>query len=242
MKFEVGQPVEIRTDAPDHWAKGIVVSDRGTKIDVHIKINGKRYFAVFSREDVRPRLDDHPDSKAVDVFARAMKEKLYQARLKGRGGWDKPEECTTDLLAKMLMQHTTKGDPVDIANFAMMLFMRKAKGMVLELAAREFQEAQAAPLREELEDIKELCIEAGCTDPEGEYIVPAITFVEELRQRTVCKASSHPLDGVPRESIEEFLALCEDFDIVRNLCTRETKQVWDALAGHVVDEDQEDPL
>jgi len=64
------------------------------------------------------------DENGVDALARAMKEKLHAKRLEGYGGWNKPDECTVEHLAKLLLDHLPKGDPVDIANFAMMLFNR----------------------------------------------------------------------------------------------------------------------
>jgi len=38
-------------------------------------------------------------------------------------------QCTMEALAKMLVEHIAKGDPVDIANFAMMLHQREAASM-----------------------------------------------------------------------------------------------------------------
>lgn len=66
----------------------------------------------------------HPDDLAVDRFALKMKEKLGRARSKGRSGWDDPEQCTTAYLSELLHSHVTKGDPVDVANFCMMLHQR----------------------------------------------------------------------------------------------------------------------
>jgi hypothetical protein len=63
----------------------------------------------------------HSDDLAVDRFAAKMKAKLAQARDKGRGGWDDPEQCGPTILLPMLHDHLAKGDPVDVANFAMML-------------------------------------------------------------------------------------------------------------------------
>jgi hypothetical protein len=58
------------------------------------------------------------DNLAVDAFARAMKEKLDAKRRAGRSGW---RTCPPALLSRMLQEHAQKGDPVDVANFAMML-------------------------------------------------------------------------------------------------------------------------
>ncbi len=64
---------------------------------------------------------EHPDDVAVDRFADRMKAKLAAARGKGRGGWDNPERCSTGYLCTLLHEHVAKGDPVDVANFCMML-------------------------------------------------------------------------------------------------------------------------
>lgn len=66
----------------------------------------------------------HPDDAAVDRFAATMKWKLAKKRAEGRGGWDNPAVCSIDDLARMLVTHVAKSDPIDIANFAMMLWNR----------------------------------------------------------------------------------------------------------------------
>lgn len=76
----------------------------------------------------------HPDDLAVDRFAAAMKEKMALARAKGRGGWNDPAQCSVERLATMLVEHIAKGDPVDVANFAMMLHQR---GAGLEVLAQQ---------------------------------------------------------------------------------------------------------
>jgi hypothetical protein len=65
----------------------------------------------------------HPDDLAVDAFADAMKEKLAKARAKGRGGWNS-EDASNYSLSIGLRNHVLKGDPVDVANFAMFLHQR----------------------------------------------------------------------------------------------------------------------
>ena len=66
----------------------------------------------------------HPDDLAVDRFAAAMKAKMAKQRAKGYGGWDDPQQCPTERLQAMLADHMAKGDPVDVANFAMMIWDR----------------------------------------------------------------------------------------------------------------------
>lgn len=67
---------------------------------------------------------NHPDALAVDRFAIAMKAKLAQKRAEGRGGWDNKDECSAEFLSQLLREHVEKGDPIDVANFAMMLHQR----------------------------------------------------------------------------------------------------------------------
>ena len=62
---------------------------------------------------------EHPDDIAVDGFAKAMKDKLAKKREEGRSGW---EDADPQWLAALLVGHVQKGDPVDIANFCMMLY------------------------------------------------------------------------------------------------------------------------
>lgn len=63
----------------------------------------------------------HSDDVAVDLFAAKMKEKLEKSRYKGRSGW---ESCPIEHLIDSLKDHISKGDPVDVANFAMMISQR----------------------------------------------------------------------------------------------------------------------
>lgn len=62
----------------------------------------------------------HSDDDAVDSFAKSMKLKLERKRAEGRGGW---ETCSAELLSRLLREHVEKGDPVDVANLAMMLHL-----------------------------------------------------------------------------------------------------------------------
>ena len=62
--------------------------------------------------------EQQPDDAAVDRFAAAMKAKLNKKRQEGRGGW---QSMTAEQLSALLHEHVRKGDPVDVANLAMML-------------------------------------------------------------------------------------------------------------------------
>lgn len=70
------------------------------------------------------KVEVHPDDAAVDRFAVAMKAKLADARAKGRGGWQGDEPGMQQRLSDMLRTHVEKGDPRDVANFAMFLHQR----------------------------------------------------------------------------------------------------------------------
>lgn len=64
---------------------------------------------------------DHTDNDAIDYFADKMKAKMAIARAKGHEGWDDPTRCSPDTLVRLMYAHAEKGDPVDVANFCMML-------------------------------------------------------------------------------------------------------------------------
>jgi|SRR6478609_9223822 len=60
----------------------------------------------------------------IKQFSHAMEEKMGLAADKGRGGWSDKEFCSQDDLSRMLLDHVEKGDPIDVANFCMMLHQR----------------------------------------------------------------------------------------------------------------------
>ena len=66
----------------------------------------------------------HPDETAVDEFASMMKAKLSAARKRGKSGWNDPGWHPDDISAA-LREHVDKGDPVDVANYAMFLALRE---------------------------------------------------------------------------------------------------------------------
>ena len=74
---------------------------------------------VADAPTVSATANEHTDDDAVDRFAEALKEKLAQARAKGRSGW---HECDPRDLSTMLREHVEKGDPRDVANFCMFLW------------------------------------------------------------------------------------------------------------------------
>lgn len=90
--------------------------------------------------DIRDiRHDDVADSVGVARFSNAMNAKLAKKRADGRGGWNhepytvQPDRgdrvqrfgCTVPYLRKLLREHVKKGDMIDIANLAMMIWNRE---------------------------------------------------------------------------------------------------------------------
>lgn len=59
------------------------------------------------------------DDEAILDFSDAMARKMAFCAAKGRSGW---QECSIDELWAMLREHVEKGDPVDVGNFAMMIW------------------------------------------------------------------------------------------------------------------------
>lgn len=60
---------------------------------------------------------------AVDTFALKMKKKLRAKSHEGKQGWNDPYWSVQDI-KKQLREHITKGDPVDVANFALFWYWK----------------------------------------------------------------------------------------------------------------------
>jgi hypothetical protein len=74
----------------------------------------------------------HSDDIWWDKFAAECKAKMqYSREVKGRGGWDDKDQCTVQYLAELFVDHIEKGDPIDLANFCMMLWARGQMGYQL---------------------------------------------------------------------------------------------------------------
>ncbi|MGC9271836.1 MAG: hypothetical protein ACP5E6_16965 [Acidiphilium sp.] len=61
----------------------------------------------------------HPDDAAIDDFALALKLKMAEGRARGRGGW---QTCPVPTLGALLQEAVMKGDPRDVATYAMMIW------------------------------------------------------------------------------------------------------------------------
>ena len=131
-------PVEMtRQMIAAGWEVGVMGMDRDGPQAV--------YRAMLAAAPAQPAV--HPDNAAVDRFAAAMKDKLAKAREKGRSGWNDPAQCSVEFLAKLLVEHLSKGNDgtfEDVANFAMMLHQRDADPKVLAKAASPAQSEKVA--------------------------------------------------------------------------------------------------
>jgi hypothetical protein len=88
---------------------------------------------MLALDDLRRKHPElaHSDQLAVRKFADAMEAKMAVSRGRGRSGWNDPAECTIEDLQTGLALHLPKGDPVDVANFCMMLWNRGEKVVTL---------------------------------------------------------------------------------------------------------------
>lgn len=83
----------------------------------------------YSLADVlaRTAVNQHPDDEAVDRFAAAMHAKMASARAKGKEGWDDPDRCSDEKLRSLAELAFHSSRYVDVANYAMMLWVRAKK-------------------------------------------------------------------------------------------------------------------
>ncbi|QYY30333.1 hypothetical protein K2O51_23475 [Cupriavidus pinatubonensis] len=110
----------------------------------------------------RKKRSINTDDIGVEQLAGAMKRKLAKCRAAGRGGWDSPLDCSIERLAAMLGEAVCKGDPVDVANFAMMLHVRGGDHQLIAQTAmrallwgsREDQSERIAELEKQLAGAK----------------------------------------------------------------------------------------
>jgi hypothetical protein len=79
-----------------------------------------------SRATTNPALmsDASKDESSINSFADAMSKKMSAKRAKGRSGWHLPHRTSGKALSEHLRECVDKGDPVDVANYCMMLYSR----------------------------------------------------------------------------------------------------------------------
>lgn len=125
-----------------HPAEEIFEMRMGLRLCRHhaMEVGGSDLSRPLSRRVAR--CNPHPDDDAIDQFALGMKMKMAVARAKGRGGWHSRQQCSAEDLSRMLHEHVSKGDPVDVANFCMMLSMRGER--IVQAASAHAQHAPEA--------------------------------------------------------------------------------------------------
>ena len=88
----------------------------------------------MTRQRITTMDSEMADDIGVLRFAAAMKRKLTKKRAEGRHGWNYPVPANRNKfyhaaslrgLETQLRQHIAKGDMVDLANFAMMIWNRR---------------------------------------------------------------------------------------------------------------------
>lgn len=94
---------------------------------IRFLLSTDEYIHQKSEQHFQPTLDPaekHIDDIAVDNLANAMKLKLAKKRAESFSGWEK---TNPHFLSKLLLEHTRKGDPVDVANFCAFLYEQGKK-------------------------------------------------------------------------------------------------------------------
>ncbi|NTF87537.1 hypothetical protein G6L46_10415 [Agrobacterium rhizogenes] len=127
----------------------------------------------------------HSDDLAVDSFYSAMKGKLAKKRDEGRSGWDDPDQCSVEFLSKLLREHVAKGDPVDVANFAMMIHQRgeRISGTSVQepVAGRAEDVTDAIVAAAMLDAWNDICDDTGCHPLD----------IQQLGQKNIAFSSNH---------------------------------------------------
>jgi len=111
----------------------------------------------------KPSPDEHYDDYCIGQFAKMMSEKMAASRAKGRSGWNDPEKCSVEYLRSLLYEHLDKGDPVDVANFCMMLRHYEASTYREACNCQPQPSPDVAALEDEIAKLSDLC-DCDCND------------------------------------------------------------------------------
>jgi hypothetical protein len=106
----------MRGDTLNPITAGFTIEDLARHLLTH-PVTAPLLNSALHTHSGTPALEE-TDRIAVDRFAAAMKLKLFQKSKEGRQGW---KGAPAEHLSRLLCEHIHKGDPVDVANFAMML-------------------------------------------------------------------------------------------------------------------------
>lgn len=145
---------------------------------------------------------EHPDDLAVDRFAIAMKAKLkWEREERNRSGW---QDMSAADLSRLLYEHLPKGDPIDVANLAMMLHQN---GQQIEAPATTTEERAVEALTEAM--MLELF---GRYDPNTNYhtwIDPNWSVARSKIKHALAAALAGSGDGWRREAEKAMKAALE---------------------------------
>lgn len=116
---------------------------------------------TYATQDMtRAEIEAAQDTDAVKRFSQMMLDKMNHSRVKGRGGWMNPNECSVEYLRKLLFEHLWKGDPVDVANICMMLRHYDANTTPNEATCLTFADRETAQANAAAEQMRERCVKA----------------------------------------------------------------------------------
>nr|AMP35820.1 Hypothetical protein [Pseudomonas aeruginosa] len=137
-KNQASAPMGAGSDMPTEqiWLEALRVAHRENPGGVHaaleavgevqVRVQAQEQTALVVRTYNSPSQFGEAvlDDAAVDAIALNMKVKMARNRAKGRSGWNDETTCTADFLSTELREHVAKGDPLDVAIYAMMLHLR----------------------------------------------------------------------------------------------------------------------
>lgn len=69
--------------------------------------------------------DDHADRELVAYTTKAMRNKLADARKKGRAGWWDNTQCSIEHLQNLMLTAVQDGDMISVINYAAMVHARQ---------------------------------------------------------------------------------------------------------------------
>jgi hypothetical protein len=176
----------------------VIQPSSGIRVCQHCGISEvtARHQATTRRAHPAP---NHSDDVAVDEFAAMLKAKLAKARAKGRSGWRDPAWPASDINAQ-LHAHAAKGDPLDVAAYAMFLALR---GEATSAPAPAEPSPWLGPYSDAataLDHLRRTCAEIIGADPdvwpEHRNAPLAIAAVLGLRQSEVERARAAPAEPI----------------------------------------------
>ncbi len=73
----------------------------------------------------RFQTEDRADRELVSLTQKQMRESLAKARAKGKAGWWNPTQCSMEHLQNLLQVAVSKGDMINVINYAAMINARR---------------------------------------------------------------------------------------------------------------------